>query len=93
MLEKFKNRYRIPSNRMVGWDYSGNGAYFITIVTQNRICNLGKIVNDEMMLSDFGKIIESEWLKSFGIRGELFLDEFIIMPNHIHVIILLKKSK
>ncbi len=81
---------------MPGWDYSGNGYYFITIVTQNRECNLGKIVKTHgrtsMVLSDFGKIIETEWYKSFKIRNELFLDEFIIMPNHIHAIIVLEKS-
>lgn len=76
---------------MPGWDYSGSGHYFVTIVTQNRVCNLGKIKDSKMILSDFGKIIETEWYKSFKIRNELFLDEFIIMPNHIHAIIVLEK--
>jgi len=90
-MSKYKNKYRIESNRMPGWDYSGNGMYFITIVTQNRECNLGEIENNKMILSDFGKIIETEWYKSFKIRNELFLDEFIIMPNHLHAIIILEK--
>ena len=92
MNDKFQNKYRIPSNRMPQWDYSGNGIYFITIVTQNRECNLGRINNGEMIFSDFGKIVDDEWLKSFEIRDELFLDEYIIMPNHLHAIVLLKKS-
>jgi hypothetical protein len=44
MNEKYKNRYRTTSHRLPGWDYSGNGYYFITLITQNRECHLGKIV-------------------------------------------------
>ena len=94
-MEKFRNKYRIKSHRMPGWDYSGNGYYFITIVTQNRECNLGKIVKTtttKTIFSDFGKIVVNEWYKSFEIRDELFLDESIIMPNHIHAIIVLEKN-
>jgi len=78
---------------MPGWDYSGDGKYFITLVTQNRECILGEIENNEMIFSDYGKIVKSEWEKSFEIRHELFLDEFQIMPNHLHAIILLKKTQ
>ncbi|MBL0054443.1 MAG: hypothetical protein IPP29_24655 [Bacteroidetes bacterium] len=86
-MDKFKNKYRIPSNRKPNYDYSSNGLYFLTIVTQHRICNLGSIVNGKMTLSEFGKIVEMEWFKSFEIRDELFLDEFILMPNHLHAIV------
>ena len=99
-MEKYKNKYRTKSHRMPNWDYSGNGIYFLTIVTQNRVCNLGEIIKHVEMhgrasvkLSDFGKIVEIELLKSFEIRDELFLDEYIIMPNHLHVIIVLDKLK
>lgn len=117
--EKFNNKYRVPSHRMPNWDYSGNGVYFITIVTQNRECILGQIVTLHgsqnphvphvpshapspppspsapayILLSDFGKIVHDEWLKSFEIRNELFLDEYVIMPNHIHAIVILIKPK
>ncbi len=95
-MTKFKNKYRIESNRMPEWDYSGNGIYFLTIVTQNRVCNLGKIVETHgrasIELSDFGKIVDTEFLKSFEIRNELFLDEFIIMPNHLHCIVIIDKN-
>ncbi len=92
MAEKYRNKYRIKSHRMPGWDYSANGMYFIILVTQNRECNLGNIVDGEMILSGFGKIVNSEWLKSFEIRNELICDEYIIMPNHIHAIIILDKT-
>ena len=91
-MEKFKNKYRIQSHRKSQWDYSNNGIYFITIVTQNRECNLGEIINGDMFLSDWGNIVNNEWLKSFEMRNELFLDEYIIMPNHLHAIIVLDNT-
>jgi len=96
MNEKYKNKYRIQSHRMPNWDYSGNGYYFITLITQNRECNLGKIMDmhghTQIILSDFGKIVNNEWLKSFEIRDELYLDKYIIMPNHLHAIVVLDKN-
>jgi REP element-mobilizing transposase RayT len=93
IMEKYQNKYRIKSHRKPNWDYSGNGIYFLCIVTQNRVCNLGNIINKKMILSDYGKIVETEFLKSFKIRKELFLDEFIIMPNHLHTIVVLDKPE
>ena len=92
MNEKYQNKYRIKSHRMPGWDYAGNGYYFITLVTQTRICNLGKIVKGKIILSDFGEIVDAEWNKSFEIRNELFLYQYIIMPNHLHAIIGIDKT-
>jgi REP element-mobilizing transposase RayT len=91
-MDKYKNKYRISSHRRPNWDYSADALYFITIVTQNRACNLGKIVQmdgllSEMILTDFGKIVQTEWFKSFEIRNELLLHEFILMPNHLHAIV------
>jgi len=87
MPKKYKNRYRIQSHRKPGWDYSAPGQYFITFVVQKHRCILGHIHNDEMIYNDWGKIILTEWLKSFEIRNELFCDIFQIMPNHLHAII------
>ena len=86
-MDKFKNKYRITSHRKPNWDYSADALYFLTIVTHNRVCNLGAIVNNEMILSDFGAIVEKEWFKSFDIRNELLLHDFILMPNHLHSIV------
>jgi len=78
-MDKYKNKYRIQSHRRPQWDYSGNGIYFITLVNQYRECNLGRIVQTDgrpaMELSDFGIIVNKEWVKSFQIRQELFCDE------------------
>jgi len=92
MSEKFKGKYRIESNRLRGWDYSSDALYFITFNTAGRECYFGEIHNGEMILNDFGKIANDEWLKSFEMRQELFLDEYIIMPNHIHAIIKLENN-
>ncbi len=77
---------------MPHWDYAGNGIYFITFVTKNRECILGEIYDEKMILTDFGKIVDEQWHKSFQIRNELFLDEYIIMPNHLHAIVVLDKT-
>lgn len=86
-MTKFQNKYRVESHRKPNWDYSADAYYFLTMVTQHRECNLGEIVSAEMILSDFGKIVETEWFKSFEIRDELILHESIIMPNHLHAIV------
>ncbi len=93
MAEKFRNKYRIPSNRRRGWDYAGNGHYFITIVTHGRENHFGYIENGEMILNDVGQIVHDEFYKSFEMRKELFLGEFVLMPNHLHAIVILDKAK
>ena len=87
IMDNYKNKYRIQSHRKPNWDYSADAHYFLTIVTQNRVCNLGEIVCAEMKLSDFGEIVVQEWFRSFEIRDELILHQFILMPNHLHAIV------
>jgi len=74
------------------WDYSGSCFYFITLMIENAECLLGEIKNNQMVFSDFGTLALTEWNKSFKMRQELFLDEFQFMPNHLHAIVVLKKS-
>ena len=93
MPDKFKDKYRIPSNRLRGWDYASNGHYYITIVTANRKRLFGEIVNGEMVLNDWGQIVYDEFFKSFEMRAELFLGEFVLMPDHLHAIVILDKTK
>ncbi len=86
-MEKFKNKYRIPSARAPWWNYANDGVYFITICTAGRDHLFGEIQNEQMILSEIGKIVQQEWEKSFEIRDELFCDAVVIMPNHIHAIL------
>jgi putative transposase len=83
----FKNKYRTESNRLKKWDYSSKAIYFITLVTQNRECIFGTIKENKMILNDNGKIIETELLKSIQIRERWFFHNWVIMPNHIHLLI------
>jgi REP element-mobilizing transposase RayT len=89
MSEKYKNIYRIEPNRLQYWDYSAPADYFITIVTQNRDCIFGTIENGIMKLSKYGKIVKTEFFKINQYHKRAILDEYIIMPNHVHCIITL----
>jgi len=86
-VDKFKGKYRIDSIRLKYWDYSSPGIYFITICTNNRECFLGEITNGEMLLSQHGEIVKNEILKMANYHHRVVLDEWIIMPNHIHLLI------
>lgn len=91
--DKYLNKYRISSNRLRGWNYAQSGHYFITIVTCGRKHLLGKIVDGQMILNPIGEIVNAEFLKSFELRKELYLGGYVIMPNHIHAILILDKEE
>ena len=77
------------SIRLKGWDYSQAGAYFITICTQNRECLFGEIVDGEMRLNEAGNIARQCWDDIPIHFPHVDPDVFVIMPNHIHGIILI----
>jgi len=74
-------------NRWEGYDYSMPGQYYITICTQNRICHFGDVKNKEMVLNDLGKIVKECWFDLPNHYKGYQLDQFQIMPNHIHGIV------
>ncbi len=75
------------SIRLKGYDYSQTGAYFVTICAHNRECLFGEVVNGIMNQNKYGGIVEKELLKSNDIRKEICINEYIIMPNHVHMIV------
>lgn len=86
------------SIRLKGYDYSKEGMYFITICTQNKENIFGEINvgahcmcpntnNPTLLLNKYGKIVEEEILKTNEIRKNIKIEEYVIMPNHIHFII------
>jgi REP element-mobilizing transposase RayT len=83
------NKYRIESARLKEWDYSSHAAYFVTICTYGHKNYFGKMNGTIVELSTIGKIVKEEWLHTQEIRKDIRLDEYIIMPNHLHGIILL----
>ena len=88
----FKGKYRIESARLRGWDYASAGWYYITVCTRNRVCFLGDVAEGIMHLSPIGEIVAEEWQKTETIRPNVELDEWIIMPNHLHGIIVLNHA-
>jgi putative transposase len=77
------------SLRLPQYDYSQAGADFITLISYQRECVFGKIMNGKLVLSELGEIVREEWFASRMLRSEiqLYEDEFVIMPNHIHGIV------
>jgi hypothetical protein len=90
---KFRNRYRIASARAQWWDYGHNAAYFITICTAYRKNYFGKITNRKMILSDIGKIADDCWMNIPAHFPFVDLGQYIIMPNHVHGIVIINKNK
>jgi putative transposase len=88
------NPYARPrrSTRLPKFDYTQNGAYFITICTHKKQNLFGEIVDGEVRLDECGQIVVSEWLKTEEIRREIILDEYIVMPNHFHGIIMIQRN-
>jgi len=80
------------SHRLDGWDYTGPGAYFVTLCVKGREWLFGKIVNKEMHLNEFGEIVRQEWAATQEIRPNVIIDEFIVMPNHVHGIIIIRNN-
>jgi len=91
MATKFKGKYRIESIRAQWWDYGWNGAYFITICCKNRKHYFGEIVNNKMVLSPLGIIADIFWHEITNHSKHVSLGEFVVMPNHIHGILLIDK--
>lgn len=89
----FKDKLKIDSKRLKNWDYSSEAIYFITMVTKNRECIFGSIADNKMVLNENGQIVENELLKSIEIRKNWFFHNWIVMPNHIHLLIEIQEPR
>ena len=87
---KFADRFLIKSNRYQDWDYTTPANYFVTICTLNHNNFFGKIQNEKMVYSNMGLIVKQELLKTPIIRKNINIPEWIIMPNHLHMILKIK---
>lgn len=97
-MDKFRNKYRIPSTRLQNWDYGWNAAYFVTICTANRELFFGDIVETQnfaypckMNLSEIGEIADKYWLQIPEHFPFVKLDAHVVMPNHLHGIVIIDK--
>lgn len=91
-MSKFKGKYRIESARLSTWDYGWNGVYFITICTKNREHYLGEIIAGKMQLSEIGGHAEKCWRDIPQHFPFVILGTSVVMPNHVHGIIIINKS-
>ena len=91
-MEKFRGKYRISSARLQSWNYSWDSAYFITICTKAKAHYLGAIANGEMQLSHLGILADVLWYEIKHHARNLELGEFVVMPNHVHGILILDNN-
>ncbi len=90
-MSKFQNKYRIETTRLPDWNYGSNGAYFITICTKNKLYYFGEIIDDKMNLYEIGKLAKKYWYEIPKHFPFVRLGAFIVMPNHVHGIIIIDK--
>lgn len=89
----FRNQYRTTSIRAEWWDYRNSAIYFITVCTKDKEIFFGKISESTMILSEIGKIVNNCWLSIPERYRFVQLDEFIVMPNHLHGIIVINADQ
>ena len=75
------------SIRLRGYDYARSGLYFVTLVTHERECLFGDILDGSMCLNQQGRVVDEEWRRCADMRREVTLDAYIIMPNHLHAVV------
>lgn len=83
----FREKYRVELARLKNWDYGANRHYFVTICTQNRIHFFGEISNRKVHLSAIGQTAQQYWAEIPNHFEGVYLDEYVIMPDHIHGIL------
>ncbi len=94
MKSKFDlQKHHRRSIRLKGYDYSSEGAYYVTIVTHGRECLFGEIIDDEMYLNEYGVIIQNWWNEIPVHFKNVDLGSFVIMPNHVHGIIFIVEER
>ena len=87
MTMRHKNHRR--SIRLKGYDYTRAGAYFVSICTKDRACLFGDVADGVMRLNQMGHIVRQCWLAIPDHFPHVLLDEFVVMPNHVHGILVI----
>ena len=86
----FQSQYRVESARLENWDYSAAGWYFVTICTHKKACCLGRSDYRTIVLSEPGLIAATEMELVTSHYSNVLVDRFVIMPNHLHAIIVIE---
>ena len=87
-----EHKHHRRSVRLKGYDYASPGVYFVTVVTQDRACLFGEVEGGEMRLNGLGEIVAEEWERTAMIRPSVVVDDFVVMPNHLHGILILTEA-
>ena len=88
MMERFKKPRR-RKLRLPKYDYTQAGAYYVTICSYKKRCIFGEVVDRQMILNRYGKIVQTAWMKIDHHFPNVKTDQFVVMPNHIHGIFVL----
>src|SRR4051812_34771123 len=100
MEDEYHNKYRVAPARLMGWDYGSHGLYFVTICTKDRLHYFGEIVEKpdketqnlvSLQATEIGNIAQDYWLKIPEHFPFVELDEFVIMPDHVHGVLFINK--
>ncbi|WP_017301718.1 transposase [Nodosilinea nodulosa] len=86
------NKHHRRSIRLTGYDYASEGLYFITLCCHQRQHLFGTVVEGTMQLNALGQIVAEEWLKTPEIRPNFALGEWVVMPNHLHGVVIVRPS-
>ena len=86
------DKHNRQSKRLYGYDYTVPGYYYVTICTKNRLSHLGAVIDDVVILSAWGRIAYENWRKTPEHFSSVGLDDYVIMPNHIHGVIILRDA-
>ena len=86
------NKHHRQSIRLKNFDYASAGVYFITICSHQKQHLFG-VIDSVMILNDVGRVANDEWLETPTLRPNVSLDEFIVMPNHVHFLLCIKSRK
>src|SRR6185295_7607357 len=84
------DKHHRRSIRLHGYDYASQGAYFVTICVHGRACVLGEVIDGAMRINDWGQVAVDSWLWLGQQYPYVALDVWVIMPNHMHGIIVVK---
>ena len=87
------DKHHRRSIRLKNYDYTTKGAYFVTICTHEKECILGEIINGDMIINKIGNIVVRHWIDIPKHFSNFIIDEFVVMPNHVHGIIVIQKDK
>ncbi|MFA5827770.1 MAG: transposase [Candidatus Shapirobacteria bacterium] len=91
-MDRFAEKYSTKSSRLFNYNYSSPGIYFITICTLRHNNFFGKIIDNKIKFTKMGIIAKDELLKTIIIRDNLTINPWVIMPNHIHLLITLPNT-